>query len=90
MTRLACAAQQERDRNQYRHDMFMAWHAAAFGRIKRLPALAKAMRLIEPAEGKAVKKQSPQEILQHVEMITAMFGGKDKRRKTKRDKKKDH
>ena len=51
----------------------LAWHVAAFGRVKRLPRLERVI-------GRRRRKSTWQEQLKKVQQLNALFGGVDGRK----------
>lgn len=78
LTRLFVEAAGERERLAFGREMFGAWHAGAFFRIKRMPSLEKAMRGLD-SKGPP-KRMTPDEMLKVIEQWNAAYGGRDLRK----------
>src|SRR5690606_19560138 len=51
-TRLWCMARADEWRDRYRLSLFGAWHAGAFGRVKRLPPLKRVLARLDRPQGR--------------------------------------
>jgi len=69
----------ERQAEDYRRELWGAWHMAAYMRMKRLPDLANTMRRFE-RRGR-VEPQTPDQMLDAVRLLNEAFGGRDLTRK---------
>lgn len=79
LTRIHVECAVERERMAYHRTMFAVWHGAAWGRIKRMPPLSKALHGFTPKRGRP-KRMTPDEMLAQIELWNVAFGGKDRRK----------
>lgn len=69
---------------EWKRGLWTAWHTSLFDRQKKLPRLQGVM---DRMDKRTPKKQTPDQMLAAVKMITAAFGGEDKTlEKNKRQK----
>lgn len=73
-TRLFIESFVRRQKGKYQYGVWIAWHAAAMGRMRRMPSLGKVLRSILTGD----QKQSVEEALEVARSINSLVGGKDK------------
>lgn len=81
LTRIFIEQAGERERLSLKREMFNAWYAGAFFRIKRMPSLENVMRGLDG--NKLVKRMTPDEMLKVIEDWNRALGGDDKRKPPK-------